>query len=1162
MVVGEICCEGMKQETVSSFYQAARRWQQMVEECMITIRKNRVWGFWVASWILLCILQVPTAAALDARPAKTANAKRINARSADVMARVGLRNDREKVPHYTAGYLQNVPAQDAHVPERNLKFTHLTTNDGLSQGYVTAILQDRRGFMWFATRDGLNRYDGNTFVVYKNNPNDPTSLSSNFIQALMEDDHGDLWIATDSGVNRFDPRTERCTRYFHEANNPNTIGGAYVTSIVQDQRGYIWFGTFDSGLSRFDRAKQTFSHYHNDSNGQFVGRIMQVIAGSRGDIWFVGERGLFHLDQATGQITRPPATRNVLSAENLYEDEAGNLWMVASSPIVALVKYDRQAERDKKFPMAARAAGVLASTMTGGSLNSNLAPDGQNGLWVPSSDGLYYFDRRTERFTYRFQHDETDRDSLDSNAIMSVYHDKGGVLWVGTENAGLNLLNFQQEQFGSYGHRPADPHSLSPGRVKAIYQDTDGLLWVGLFPRAMDRVDRTTGKITHYGNSALGHGTNVDSIYRDAAGYLWVGGGGSGIVRFDERTGRLKHYRHNADHPNSLISDNVYAIYGDRNGRIWVGQEGGVSRFDPATDGFANYRPVPDDPASFANTVWIIYQDRSGTLWFGTWGGMLSRFDDEANTFVNYVPDSHDPHKLNGGGINAIHEDRTGTLWLGTFDGLYRFNRGNETFTRYTESQGLPSSTVRCILEDGVGKLWLSTQKGLSQFDPQRGAFRNYDVSDGLQSNEFSTGCFQSHNGEMFFGGTNGFNALVPENVRDSPHVPPVTLTSLKIFNKPIAIGAESVLQKAIQYTDSLTLSYRDNVFSFEFAALSYANSQKNRYRYKLEGLESTWNEVGSKQRLATYTNLDPGKYVFRVEGANSDGVWNEAGVSLPILITPPWWGTSWFRAVCAILFMALLWVAYQLRVRQLHHQFEMRLEARVAERTRIARELHDTLLQKFQGLLPRVQAAIYKLPSGAFESCKILEAAVDLASEAITEGRDAVQGLRLSTVEENDLAVAIRTIGEELAAAGNQSSSAFEVVVQGRPRNLYPVLRDEVYRIGAEALRNAFQHAWARQIEVEIGYGEKDFTVHVRDDGKGIDREVLSGDGRKGHFGMHGMRERAELVGGKLVVWSELESGTEVELSIPASKAYTKSPRRAWIFRKLSEKETDVRET
>jgi ligand-binding sensor domain-containing protein len=956
---------------------------------MITIRNNTVRGFRVASWILLCIFQAPTAAALDARPAKIAIAKRINACLPDVMARVGFRQDSEKVRHTPASHVQNVAAKGAYVPVRHLKFSHLTTNDGLSQGYVTAILQDRRGFMWFATRDGLNRYDGNTFVVYKNNPNDPTSLSSNFIQALMEDVHGDLWIATNTGVNRFDPTIERFSRYLHDPKNPNSIGGAYVTSIARDNRGYVWFGTEASGLDKFDPRTGTFTHYRNDSAGQFVGRITQVIADRHGEIWFVGERGVFHLDQQAGKITRPPATRNVPSAENVYEDETGNFWMIANSPIVGLVKYDRQAERITKYSLGARAAGVLASSTNGGSVNSNLVADGQNGLWVPSSQGLYYFDRRRERFTYRFQHDETDPDSPDSNAIMSVYQDTGGVLWVGTENAGLNILNFRQEQFGYYGHRPGDPKSLSPGRVKAIYQEPNGVLWIGFFPRALDRLDPNTGQITHYipmpGNeNALSEGTNVDSIYKDTAGYLWVGGGACGLDRLDEHTGRFKHYRHNPDDPNGLMSDNVFAIYGDRNDHIWIGQQNGISRFDPATERFINYKPDPDNPDSLANWVWIIYQDRSGALWLGTFGGALIRFDDKAKSFAAYTPDSRDPHRLNGGGITTIHEDRTGTLWAGGFDGLYRFNRQEGSFTRYTEGQGLPSSTIRCIREDGVGRLWLSTQKGVSRFDPHKETFRNYDVSDGLQSNEFSDGCYQAPDGETIFGGSNGFNAFLPKNIADDPFVPPVAITSFKVFNKTVPVGAESVLKKAIPYVDSLTLRYKDNVFSFEFAGLSYANSQKNRYRYKLERLEPSWNEVGSKQRLATYTNLDPGKYVFRVQASNSDGVWNEAGVSLPILITPPWWGSSWFRAVCAILFMALLWAGYQLRVRQLHHQFEMTLEARVGERTRIARELHDTLLQKFQGLLPRVQAAIYKLPSGAFESRKILEAAADLASERL----------------------------------------------------------------------------------------------------------------------------------------------------------------------------------
>jgi len=1126
---------------------------------MITIRKNTVSGFRVATWIFLCILPVSTAAALNAWPAKIAIAERINSRLADVMARVGFRKDRGKVPETPARVVQNVPTQGAYVPVSHLKFSHLTTNDGLSQSNVKAILQDHRGFMWFATQDGLDRYDGNTFVVYKHNPNDPDSLSANLVVDLIEDDQGYLWIATyTGGVNKFDPRTEHFTRYRHDPSNSNSIGADSVNSIVRDSRGFLWFGTEASGLDKFDPTTKTFTHYLNDSDGLFVGRITKVIEDSHRDIWFVGERGLFHLNIKTGEITRPPATKNGLGGDYVAEDEIGNFWILAYSPIVGLIKYDPHAERVAAYPVDAGAVGLVSS---------KLFDDRGNGFWVPSSLGLYYFDRRTEHLTRLFQHDESNPDSLNDNALISVYQDKGGVLWVGTEKAGLNILNFQQKQFGRYVHRPDDPNSLSPGRVTAIYRDSDGILWVGFSPRALDRLDRKTGQVTHYvaaldDRNAIEKGTDVNSIYKDARGYLWLAGWGSGLDRFDERTGQFKHYRHNSDDPNSLTSNHVLRIYGDQKGQLWVGHIDGVARLDPSTERLTFYRPDPKNPTKYGNAALAFYQDRSGVLWVARGEGVLSRYDDKTKTFANYTPDSRNPHGLNGGDISAIREDRRGTLWLGAWDGLYRYNIQDETFTRYTESQGLPSSAIQGILEDKVGRLWLSTKNGISRFDPQTEKFRNYDVSDGLQANEFSQACYaQGPDGEMFFGGSNGFNAFFPENVHDNPYVPPVVITGFKIFNKPVPIGGNSVLKKAIPYLDSLTLSYRESVFSFEFAALSYANSQKNRYRYKLEGLEPSWNEVGSKQRLATYTHLDPGKYVFRVQGANSDGVWNEAGVSLPISITPPWWGTGWFRAGCAILLTALLWAAYQLRVLHLRHEFDMTLQARVGERTRIARELHDTLLQKFQGLLPHIQAAIYKLPSGAVEARKILEAALGLASEAITEGRNAVQGLRLPTIEENDLAVAIRTVGEELAAAGNQSSPAFEVVVQGRPRNLHPVLRDEVYRIGAEALRNAFQHARARRVEVEIGYGEKEFTVHVRDDGKGIDHEVLSADGRQGHFGLHGMRERAELVGGKLVVWSKLESGSEVELSIPASRVYIDSPRHLWEFRKLSKKETDRNE-
>jgi len=1057
----------------------------------------------------------------------------------------------------TPRHFQNIQTQGGHLAGRDLKFTHLTTNDGLSENHVFAILQDHRGFMWFATDDGLNRYDGNAFVVYKNNPDDPGSLGANSIRDMLEDDKGYLWLAAFPGINKFDPATERTTRYAHDPNNPNSPGGNSVESIARDSRGFLWLATTDGGLDKFDPVRETFTHYRNDSDGKFVGRIARVIEDNHGEIWFVGARGLFHWNPQTGLIAHPPGTMNGLSANSLYEDNGGDFWMIALTPIVGLVKYDRRKEQYTAYPFGSGAVEISHARILG---------DGGNGLWAASNLGLYYFDRRAEHFTYLFRHDEANPDSLSDNSVVQIYLDRAGLLWVGTEDGGVNILNFQQEQFGRIIYRAGDPNSLSPGRVTAIYKDSGDILWAGFFPRALNRLDLKTGRIAHYfpdpGNpNALSKGSDLNSIYKDSRGYLWMGGWGGGLDRFDERTGQFRHYRHNPDDPGSLITDNVLSIYEDRGGRLWVGHQGGVSLYDPGTGRFTPFQPGPN---AWESSITAIYQDRSGTIWVGSWDGLLGRFDEKTKTFASYLPDARDPHKLPGGYIGAIREDRAGTLWVGTSAGVCRYNRQSETFTRYAQSQDLPtvSNFITGILEDVAGKLWLATKKGISRLDPETGTFRKYDVSDGLAGNEFYTRCYQQgQNGEMFFCGSNGITAFFPENIRDNPYVPPVVLTSFKIFNKPVPIAPKSVLKRAIPYADALTLSYRDNVFSFEFAALSYANSQKNRYRYKLEPLEPGWNEVTSKQRLATYTNLDPGKYVFRVQGSNSDGVWNEEGVSLPILITPPWWRTNWFRALCGLAFLGMLWGLYRLRVRQLAHQFDMTVEARVGERTRIARELHDTLLQSFQGLMLRFQTVDEMLPTCPMEAKEALEGALERADQAIVEGRDAISDIRASTVGGHDLAKSMTALMTELSeerAAGDGDAVTFRVLIEGTPRSVSPILQDEIYRIARESLRNAFRHAEARNIETEIAYSAPLLRLRFRDDGKGIDPHVLERGGRSGHWGLPGMRERAKQIGAQLEVWSELGAGTEVELSIPGAIAYEASsaPGGFRLFRRRMERD------
>ncbi len=808
----------------------------------------------------------------------------------------------------------------------NVRFSHLTTDDGLSQGTVFEVLQDRIGFIWIATRDGLNRYDGHSFRVFKHDPVNPDSISANYIHDIIEDEQGYLWVATqDGGVNRFDPETERFTRYQHNPDDPNSISGNTVLTLFQDSRGDLWFGTEFSGLNRFDPATENFSHFSTNDRGNFVDRITSITEDEQGNLWFVGNGGLHHLETQMGTVSH----RANVEAVHITRDEQGYLWMLAWAP-VGLVSYDPRTGEQTEF---------LVDTGLG-LANSNLLDDGNQGFWVPSNQGLYHFNRNTRQFSQLFEHDEADPQSISDQDIISVFQDAAGLLWLGGGLHGLNILDFQQLQFDLYEHDASNPDSLSPGAVTAVTEGSDGTLWLGYTPSAMDKLDRQSGVIKRFvpepGNSrAMWPSATLPALTMDSRGLLWLGGWEGNLSRFDERSGLFTHYIQDPFNPNGLISRHVLDIYEDREGFLWLAQFGGLSRFDPLTEQFTHYRSDPEDPDSLGHiAVRTMAQDQDGVLWIGTWGGVLSRLDDNTESFTNYLPDADDPTSLHGGAIYTLHLDQDDTLWVGATDGLYRLSREDDTFTRFTTSDGLPSSNIQAIQHDSSGRLWVSSKNGLSQFNPVTNTFVNYNASHGLQGIDFSENCsYRGSDGALFFCGSNGLTAFYPEDIDINRFVPPVVVTDFKVFNREVPIGADSALNKAITYSDELTLSYKDDVFSFQFSALSFASSGKNRYRYKLEGLEPDWNEVDSGQRLAIYTNLDPGHYTFRVLAANNDGVWNETGVALPITIMPPWWGTWWFRLLLGLVLIGLVAAGYFYRVRQLR-QRTLELESLVKVRT------------------------------------------------------------------------------------------------------------------------------------------------------------------------------------------------------------------------------------
>ena len=1046
-----------------------------------------------------------------------------------------------------------------------LSFTHLSVGDGLSNADVRAIAQDRQGFIWFGTwLGGLNRYDGYTLKLYKHDDQDEGSLLSDTISGLFVDRAGVLWVITGNGVDRYDRDKDSFVHYRNRTDDPSSLPP--FQSLMEDESGTLWGGNV-RGLSRFDRTSDRFVMYTGSSNGQpSFGEIdvRSVCQDATTGLFWLGTwgEGVIVLDRATGRFTRhknnpkDPASLSNNDVWRIFQDRKGNVWVSTSR---GLNRFDPKTQRFVRYLHDPRNPSSLSDNFVATTLE-----DHAGRFWVGTNDGLNLMDRERGTFT-RYLHDPNDPSTVSSNAINpnALYVDTSGALWIGMRSTGVDRLPGGAERFVTYRRNFNDAKSPTSNIITGLAVGSAGVLWIGT-EAGLDRFDGRT--FTHYladPNDARSLSPGPQRcVAEDSHGAVWTGTYGGGLDRLDGK--RVTHFRHDPLNSNSLANDNISTIVADNVGGLWIGVHGdGLDYFDGRH--FTHFPPNPGNPSGLPGAyVLPLLFDARGMLWMGTsyWG--LVRFDTHTRKFTTYLLD---PNRSGGQDVNwteDVYSDGR-NLWVTSPRGLFRFDPKSDKFTHhYTEKDGLANNKVLGIQGDAQRNLWVSTANGMSKFDPRTETFRNYDIFDGLQGNGFSAHCHaEAPDGRLYFGGPNGLTAFYPDKFADNPTPPPVVLTEFELFNKPVKVGGKgSPLQQAINIASGITLHHDQSVFSFQFAALDFTAPQKNRYAYRLEGFDRDWQYADAARRFATYTNLDPGAYTFRVRASNNDGVWNEQGVVLHVTVTPPWWRTNWFRVASLAVFFTLVWGLHQLRMRQLAHEFNMGLEQRVAERTRIARELHDTLLQSFQALLPRLQASINMFGSRPDDARRNLEQAADQASQAIAEGRDAIQGMRMSTVEKNDLAVAIRTLGEELASAATKLPLPnFNVVVEGTSRNLHPILRDEVYRLATEALRNAFRHAAAQNVEVEIRYDEKYFRLRVRDDGKGIPSDVLSGDGREGHYGLPGMRERAKLVGGKLTIWTEVNGGTEIELNIPGARAFVKSTRPFWYFGKRSATEADEKE-
>jgi ligand-binding sensor domain-containing protein/signal transduction histidine kinase len=820
----------------------------------------------------------------------------------------------------------------AQAQSSSIRFETLSVENGLSQSTVRAIFQDDKGFMWFGTDDGLNKYDGYTFTIYKHDPENNASLSDNTITAIYEDQQGDLWLGTASGLDRFQPEQETFEHFFWTPSKYGSLHGTGVNAIVEDKHGSLWIGTTDGGLNRFNRESKTFTNFtHDPHNASSIASdsIQALFPDAKGGLWVGTYDGLDYLDAGQDRFThyqnRPDDPKSLSDNRVLavYQDRMGILWAgTEEGGLNSLMPnqnvFTRYRHReDNPYSLSSDLVNVIYEDQGGQ-------------LWVGGRTGLNKFERSSDYFT-RYQHDPNNLHSLSNDTVVSIYSDRSGVLWIGTFGGGISKYVQNNDRFRLYQHMGNIPNSLSNDVVYAIAEDREGVVWVGTMDGGLNRLDPESNTFTSFQNNpadptSLGS-NDVRAILEDRQQRLWVGTNGGGLNLFNRDTNRFTRFLHDSSKPDSLADNRIMAIYQDRKGKLWVGtRSAGLDLFDPDTGSFTHYRYKGDDPSSLSGDfVRTITEDRSGQLWVGTYSG-ISVMDPNRGRFHRYQADSNNPNSLSNNRVLSIRESSDGIVWIGTLlGGLNRFDPATNTFRHFTQKQGLPSDAVYGILPDRMGALWMSTSRGLSRFDPKIETFRNYDRSDGLQSYEFNAGAyFESSHGLMYFGGIRGFNAFDPARVADNPRVPQVVITAFKKFNQ--------IDRKDLVGGEKITLNYSDNFISFEFAALDYGAPEKNQYAYQLIGFDPGWINAGTR-RYASYTNLHGGTYTFRVIGSNQDGVWNQEGASVEIVVVPPFWENGWFVGSVGLLLISAAIFGFRYRVVRIQTQ-NRNLEEQVRERT------------------------------------------------------------------------------------------------------------------------------------------------------------------------------------------------------------------------------------
>ncbi|MFA3783965.1 two-component regulator propeller domain-containing protein [Melioribacteraceae bacterium 4301-Me] len=1034
-------------------------------------------------------------------------------------------------------------------------FRQLRMEDGLSQSTAFCMIQDKKGYLWIGTANGLNRYDGYSFKVYYNDPLDSNSISDNGIFSLYEDKDGNIWIGTIMGyLNKFERKKEifKKIKLFDNLANDNPCKSyefpfpfsrnneKSIMSIAEDKQGYLWIATWGMGLIRYDKKKNEILRFHkNDNNNRHItsNRIKSVVVDSYGNIWAGSlggglvritpkENNSFHKVMNSydiAQFSFSPINKNSLSSNNitcLSLDNNGNLLIGTYGGGFNILNKSELNKNKEEIHFV----NYTNKPNNLNSLSSNIVmaiiQDHLNYYWVGTFEGgLDRLDLKTHNYT-NFKNNPTMPNSLSKNDILSLFEDRSGNIWVGTHlGKGINKIERNLVKFNRLSRAAQKNVGLNDEVVWAIYPDKDSILWIGTYKGGLNCFDRKNLHFTYYIHKADDpfsiSDNHIRAIADDGMGNLWIGTYDKGLNKFNKKTKQFQHYFHSDKDTTSLSSNQIQAVYIDSSKTFWIGTFGGglnYFKYNPHQNGriaFKKYLHNPNDQFSISdNRIYCIYEDKEGILWIGTFGGGLNKFNKETQKFFPYKNIPSDINSLSDNRVISIYEDENNFLWVGTFGGgLNKFDKKTEKFVRYNQKHRINSTVTYGILEDDKNNLWLSTDNGLFKLNTVTNKFIQYDLHDGIQSMEFNGGAFaKSTSGEMFFGGINGLNYFYPDSIKDNQYIPPVVISKIRIFNEPIT-----------GEPDTLILEFNQNFFSFEFAALDFTYPPDNLYAYKLEGFDMDWHYVNSKNRMANYTNLSPGKYIFKVKGSNNDGLWNMEGTNLYIIISPPFWQRWWFITVLTIVIGLTVYYLSTIRFRALLSIEKLK--------TKLAADIHDNIGAGLTeiSILSEIATSKIKLSSEVTNELKLISEKsrllIDNMSDIvwiINPMKDSLYDLILKLKDTySDL---LNTMGISFGTTYVEKLASIKLPIEYK-QNLFLIFK--------EAINNSIKYSKCKKILLEAKINNDELQITLSDDGVGIDFNSI----KKGN-GLINMKSRAEKIQGRLTINSKLGAGTEIKFS------------------------------